>query len=151
MSVSQQLGNVPLEPPAVPGAESPEAAEVPGVRGWNLESDDRGGGGGGGVGMILLKIDGMMGDNLKGNFPQEIQRVREHLRGLSRINLGYWDSHLCVIFHPAWLGRCHLDWNISQRTLMVLQIGQIISNTLRKWLSGMDGQTMMRQHSYQWV
>ena len=46
MSVSQRLGNVPLEPPAVPGAESPEAAEVPGVRGWNLESDDRGGGGG---------------------------------------------------------------------------------------------------------
>ena len=42
--VSQQLGNVPLEPPVVIGAEGPEAAEVPGARRWNfnLESDDRG-------------------------------------------------------------------------------------------------------------
>ena len=43
MSVSQQLGNVPIEPPIVPGADGPEAAEVPGVRrqNLNLESNDR--------------------------------------------------------------------------------------------------------------
>ena len=44
MSVSQQLRNVPLEPLVVPGAEGPEAADVPGVRRWNLnlKSDDGG-------------------------------------------------------------------------------------------------------------
>ena len=44
LSVSQQLGNVPIEPPIVPGADGPEAAEVPGVRrrNLNLESNARG-------------------------------------------------------------------------------------------------------------
>ena len=44
MSVNQQLGNVHIEPPIVPGADGPEAAEVPGVRrrNLNLESKARG-------------------------------------------------------------------------------------------------------------
>ena len=44
MSVSQQLGSVPIEPPIVPGANGPEAAEVLGVRrrNLNLESNARG-------------------------------------------------------------------------------------------------------------